>query len=625
MQLQRSSGILLHPTSLPSGRLDADAYSFVDWLAAAGQSWWQMLPLGPPDEYGSPYRARSAFAGSPQLLAEPKAPVSEAEVEELVARQSYWVGGWARFAGPGALADQVRFEREWQALRAYARERGVRLIGDVPIYVADVGADVETWPELFAHGAVAGAPPDALSASGQLWGNPLYDWPAHRATGYRWWIERFRRTFELVDLARIDHFRGFVSYWAVPEGHKTAKRGRWVRGPGRELFDAGRVGELPLIAEDLGIITPAVYRLRDELELPGMAVLHVGIRRRARTTRTRRATSARARSCTRATHDTDTAVGWFTKLSKRRAARDRPRSGRAALGADRARAAVAGVAGDRSRAGRARPRQRGADEPSRHEGRELAWRLKRGSSRTSWRVACATRRSGRRGMRGVGELAELRRSAGTPSARRCRRRGRRSARSSARRRPSAGPTRGAPARPSRRRGARRSAGSRGRSARRARRGSRRRRGRASRTSRARRGSISSARSPISDSTSTSAGSGSASATSFESFATVTQPSALRSSRRLMWIIARSSRRSRATGVCSARSDWIDALDRRGRAGRSRRRRRSPRRRARRPAPASARIAPRIARDDALALLLELRLEPVEGSRRSPCPTPYTRL
>jgi 4-alpha-glucanotransferase len=313
--VERSSGILLHPTSLPSGKLDAEAYRFVDWLAAAGQSWWQVLPLGPPDEFDSPYRARSAFAGSPALLAEPKARVTDDEIEELVARQAYWIGGWARFAGRGALANQVRFEREWQALRAYARKRGIRLIGDVPIYVADVGADVETWPELFAHGAVAGAPPDALSASGQLWGNPLYDWPAHRAGGYRWWRERFRRTFELVDLARIDHFRGFVSYWAVPEGHKTAKRGRWQRGPGRELFDA--VGDLPLIAEDLGLITPAVYRLRDELGLPGMAVLIWAWEGGAGNLHDPRNIRERTVAYT-TTHDTDTAAGWFSHLSKRK-------------------------------------------------------------------------------------------------------------------------------------------------------------------------------------------------------------------------------------------------------------------------------------------------------------------
>jgi 4-alpha-glucanotransferase len=315
MRVARSSGILLHPTSLPSRKLDDEAYRFVDWLAAAGQSWWQVLPLGPPDEFDSPYRARSAFAGSAQLLAEPDAPVSDDEIEELVARQAYWIAGWTRFAGPGSLADQVRFEREWQSLRAYARDRGVRLIGDVPIYVADVGADIETWPELFAHGAVAGAPPDALSASGQLWGNPLYDWPTHRASGYRWWVERFRRVFELVDVARIDHFRGFVSYWAVPEGHKTAKRGRWRPGPGRELFDA--VGDLPLIAEDLGVITPAVYRLRDELGLPGMAVLLWAFGGKPSNLHAPRNHRIRQVVYT-TTHDTDTAVGWFRRLPKRR-------------------------------------------------------------------------------------------------------------------------------------------------------------------------------------------------------------------------------------------------------------------------------------------------------------------
>ncbi|HEX7581554.1 MAG TPA: 4-alpha-glucanotransferase, partial [Gaiellaceae bacterium] len=128
--LPRSSGVFLHPTSLPGGRLGDEAYRFVDWLEAAGQSWWQVLPLGPPDEFRSPYRTTSAFAGSPELPADPKAPVSADEVEEFVARHPYWAAHWARFAGTGAIADQVRFEREWNALRAYGRERGVRLIGD---------------------------------------------------------------------------------------------------------------------------------------------------------------------------------------------------------------------------------------------------------------------------------------------------------------------------------------------------------------------------------------------------------------------------------------------------------------------------------------------------------------
>jgi 4-alpha-glucanotransferase len=318
VELPRSAGVLLHPTSLPSGKLDWDAYRFVDWLAAAGQSWWQVLPLGPPDEFGSPYRSPSAFAASPQLLARPAARVTAAELEDFVARHPFWTGDWARFAGTEALADEVRFEREWGKLRAYAAERGVRVIGDVPIYVSEGGADHDCWPELFASGEVAGAPPDALSATGQRWGNPLYDWPVHRATGFHWWRERFRRTLELVDLTRIDHFRGFVSYWAIPARNSTAKSGRWRPGPGAELFRAveQELGDLPLIAEDLGHITPPVYALRDELGLPGMVVLLWAFRRRKRNPHNP-ANYRRNSVAYTSTHDTDTAAGWFSSLPPR--------------------------------------------------------------------------------------------------------------------------------------------------------------------------------------------------------------------------------------------------------------------------------------------------------------------
>ncbi len=146
LSLPRSAGVQLHPTSLPGGRLGDEAYRFVDWLAAAGQTWWQMLPLGPPGEGGSPYKSPSAFAASPELLAEPEAPVKENELAEFRARESYWIEDWERFAGDGAVADQVRFDREWGALRAYAEQRGVRLIGDLPIYVAPAGADHRTHP-----------------------------------------------------------------------------------------------------------------------------------------------------------------------------------------------------------------------------------------------------------------------------------------------------------------------------------------------------------------------------------------------------------------------------------------------------------------------------------------------
>ena len=315
MELARAAGILLHPTSLPSGKLDRDAYRFVDWLAAAGQSWWQVLPLGPPDEFGSPYRSPSAFAASPQLLARPAARVTAGEVEDFVARHPFWTGGWARFAGMEALADEVRFEREWRALRAYAAERGVRLIGDVPIYVSDGGADHDCWPELFSPGEVAGAPPDALSPTGQRWGNPLYDWPVHRATGFHWWRERFRRTLELVDLTRIDHFRGFVSYWSVPATARHALSGHWKRGPGRAVFDAAaaELGELALIAEDLGVITPAVERLRDGLGYPGMAILQYHFDPDPHSPHNL-ANHREHQVVYTGTHDHDTLLGWYRSL-----------------------------------------------------------------------------------------------------------------------------------------------------------------------------------------------------------------------------------------------------------------------------------------------------------------------
>lgn len=318
MKLRRSAGILLHPTSLPSGRLGDEARAFVDWLAAAGQSWWQVLPLGPPDDVGSPYKSPSAFAGWPGLLEHPDATVTADELEAFVAAQAYWIGDWAAFAGRGALADQVRFQHEWSALREYAAARGVRLLGDVPIYVAEGSADHRSHPELFQERIVAGVPPDAYTRAGQRWGNPIYDWSAMRATRYRWWIERFRRTFELFDTARIDHFRGFVSYWAVSERHKTARRGEWRRGPGRELFDAveAELGELSLIAEDLGVITRAVEQLRDSLGLPGMHVLQWGF------SGGRRNPHAPARHrengvAYTGTHDNDTAIGWWGSLSRK--------------------------------------------------------------------------------------------------------------------------------------------------------------------------------------------------------------------------------------------------------------------------------------------------------------------
>ena len=313
MSLTRSSGVQLHPTSLPGGRLGREAFRFVDWLAEAGQTWWQMLPLGPPDRHGSPYKSASAFAAWPGLLADPRAPVPRDAELDFRERNAYWIDDWAR---RGSVADQVRFDREWAALRSYAEERGVRLIGDVPIYVAPGSVDHRTHRELFRDDAVAGTPPDAYTDKGQLWGNPLYDWPALQRRGYRWWTERLRRTFELYDLARIDHFRGFCAYWAVPKGARHALGGRWQRGPGRAPFDAAsrELGELPVIAENLGVITDAVERLRTSLGYPGMVVLQFGFGsgdpRNVHTPVNHREDTV----VYTGTHDNDTVVGWFSSL-----------------------------------------------------------------------------------------------------------------------------------------------------------------------------------------------------------------------------------------------------------------------------------------------------------------------
>ena len=313
----------LHVTSLPSGRLGAEAYKFADWLAEAGQSWWQVLPLGPPDRYGSPYRSRSAFAAWPGLLASPRARVSATALSEFRERERYWISDWERFAGHDAVADQVRFEREWQALHEYCADRGIRLFGDVAIYVAPSSVDHRVHPELFADDAVAGAPPDAFSDDGQLWGNPLYDWPALRRRGYRWWIERMRRTLGQFDAVRMDHFRGFVAYWAVPVGAATAVAGRWKRGPGRALFDAIEreldVGAgLPIVAEDLGVITPPVNRLRDQLGLPGMLVIQFGFEPEEPRSVHRLRNHREHRFVYTGTHDHDTALGWWTSLNAAR-------------------------------------------------------------------------------------------------------------------------------------------------------------------------------------------------------------------------------------------------------------------------------------------------------------------
>ncbi len=367
--LPRSSGILLHPTSLPGpygiGDLGAEACAFVDWLAEHGQSIWQVLPLGPTSYGDSPYQTLSAFAGNASLISldelaeagllskddladappfprgrvdygrvipyhneklalahanfEARAQLeSRREYDAFVSENRFWLEDFALFIAlkrrhdmrpwqewesalrrrdPQALSAarqdcaaemnlerfrQWQFQRQWRALKRYASERRIRLFGDLPIFVAHDSADV--WArqgEYFLDEAgnpsvVAGVPPDYFSPTGQRWGNPLYRWDVMAADAYTWWLERVKAALLLVDYIRVDHFRGFEAYWEIPADEPTAMVGAWVDGPGAAFFEAiaAELGELPIIAEDLGVITPAVERLRDDFGLPGMKVLH---------------------------------------------------------------------------------------------------------------------------------------------------------------------------------------------------------------------------------------------------------------------------------------------------------------------------------------------------------------
>ncbi|MFP4561039.1 MAG: 4-alpha-glucanotransferase [Thiohalorhabdus sp.] len=354
---RRRSGVLLHPTSLPGGAgngdLGTEAYRFVDFLAEAGFSLWQTLPLGPTHEDGSPYQCLSAHAGNPLLVAleplrdlgwleevpEPPAGAdpsayrwealqrahagyeegAQAEEREALAafcrEQAHWLEDFALFMAlradsarpwwewPRPLREreeaalvkvrrerageiafhrfvQWRFFEQWRSLKGYANGRGIALFGDLPIFVAHDSAEVWAHREYFdldAEGrtaTVAGVPPDYFSETGQYWGNPHYRWDRLAADGYGWWIERMRTQLELFDWVRVDHFRGFSAFWEIPEG-QAATEGRWVAGPGEALFRALQkaLGDLPLVAEDLGVITEEVEALRTDFALPGMKIL----------------------------------------------------------------------------------------------------------------------------------------------------------------------------------------------------------------------------------------------------------------------------------------------------------------------------------------------------------------
>ena len=406
MSFLRSSGILLHPTSLPGpfgiGDLGDEAYRFVDFLQSSGQTLWQILPLGPTGHGNSPYASYSAFAGntlliSPERLARaglltegdfrgvPEFRDDEVDFDHVTtlkkalllkayqrfrqlqpaqvvnafnkfsAKENYWLEDYALFValkdGHGGrpwtewvpalvrrdekelidarqtFAGEIEAQKfyqfllfqQWAELKAYCGQKGIRIIGDIPIFVAHDSADVWTNPghfKLEADGfptVVAGVPPDYFSETGQLWGNPLYNWKQMASDGFAWWIKRVSATLQTVDLVRIDHFRGFAASWEIPAGDRTAERGQWVAAPGKQLFQAIRkaLGELPIIAEDLGVITPDVEKLRDDFGFPGMRVLQFGFCDADSKNVNLPHNYPRNVVAYTGTHDNDTTVGWF--------------------------------------------------------------------------------------------------------------------------------------------------------------------------------------------------------------------------------------------------------------------------------------------------------------------------
>ena len=414
---ERCSGILLHPTSLPGphgvGDLGPEAHRFVDFLARAGQRYWQMLPVGPLGGGASPYDSPSAFAGNPLLISlevlvergllepgevlDPRAFASgrnarfaaavryrerrlrrafarfqtrigdgeRAELLRFTEQARHWLPDYALFRAlksarggapwttwprelkqrdAGALEQaraelaaevhyheflQFEFSRQWTALRQNANSRGVKLLGDVPMFVAHDGSDVWSHQAIFQldeHGerrAVAGVPPDYFSADGQRWGNPLYDWNVLRETGYAWWMARFKTTLDRFDALRLDHFIAFHRYWEIPAHADSAREGRFVGVPGEDFFEKVRstLGQLPFIAEDLGLVTPEVGALRDRFEMPGMRVLEFAFgdpnSRDYQPHRFPRGTVVYT-----GTHDNDTIVGWLSSHQRSRAEHD---------------------------------------------------------------------------------------------------------------------------------------------------------------------------------------------------------------------------------------------------------------------------------------------------------------
>ena len=293
----RKQGILLPVSSIPSaygiGTFGRESYRFVDFLEKSGNRLWQILPLGPTGYGDSPYQSFSTFAGNPyyidlEILIEEGLLTKEicdgydfGDNEHYVDYEKIYLSRFKVLKIAFYCFQQYLFAKQWKELKTYANKKGIEIVGDIPIYVAFDSADTWANPKLFQLDregrpiGVAGCPPDCFSETGQLWGNPLYDWKYHKKTGYEWWMQRIAYCYQLYDVLRIDHFRGFDEYWFVPYGDPTAQNGHWEKGPGYELFAVmkKKLGKKKVIAEDLGFLTPSVIRLVKKTGYPGMKIL----------------------------------------------------------------------------------------------------------------------------------------------------------------------------------------------------------------------------------------------------------------------------------------------------------------------------------------------------------------
>jgi len=357
----KQAGVLLHPTSLPSGTINHQAWQFLDWMESAKLKVWQMLPLTEPVQGLSPYQSVSAFAMNPALLPEgwqqDWTSQQHADFNEYLANEPHWLEDYALFMAlrqefakaswsdwPDELrtrnrsalnrfaeanSEKIRFLKQqqfylnclWHSLKADANAKCIRLFGDVPIFVAYDSADVWANPHLFKLDAqenptvVTGVPPDYFSETGQRWGNPHYDWQAMEQTDFKWWRQRIASDFELFDLIRIDHFRGLEACWEIDAAEETAMNGHWQKVPGFALLSAlkQQFPTLPLVAEDLGIITPEVTALKEAFSLPGMSILQFGFNGFPDNPHSLSEQVENSVVYT-GTHDNDTTLGWWNSL-----------------------------------------------------------------------------------------------------------------------------------------------------------------------------------------------------------------------------------------------------------------------------------------------------------------------